>query len=235
MDEIVDTAFFSGIRAATRFYVVRHGQSVANARRVVQGLRDFPLDDCGRAQAAALGAWFKDKGIDTVLASPLVRAAETADILCAKLGLPRPELRQELREIDVGRFSGLDLDEAKDRFPEDFAAFERLSWEGVPDAERAADVYHRAVCAWSVLRDRALAGSRRIVCVSHGGLIQWLVRATFGTRTWMPLLPTGNCGIFELLVEPAPAHPGLEGGVKLFWERINFQGAGGAATVTPVF
>ena len=79
---------------------MRHGQTVANARRVVQGLRDFPLDATGRAQAAALGAWLADKGIDRVLSSPLQRASETAGIVTAGLGLPKPLLCEELREID---------------------------------------------------------------------------------------------------------------------------------------
>jgi len=225
----IDPAFFAGLGAPTRFYLIRHGQSEANARRVVQGLRDFRLDDSGRAQAAALGAWLRDKGIETIRCSPLVRARETAEILARELRLPSPAVLDELCEIDAGRFSGLSLEEAKERFPEDYAAFERLSWEGVPDAERAEAVYARAVAAWTRLRDAALAGERRLACVTHGGLLQWLVRVTFGTRTWMPLLPTGNCGVFELFVEP------VGGGAKLYWERINFQAPSPVSPIAPVF
>ena len=224
-----DATFFSALPGPTRFFLVRHGQSEANAKSVVQGLMDFRLDDSGRAQASALGLWLKDKGIEKIYSSPLVRASETASILAEKLGLPRPEIVGELREIDAGRFSGLSLQEAKSRFPEDFAAFERSSWEGVPDAERAELVYARAQRVWSLLREAALSGERRLLCVTHGGLLQWLVRATFGTRSWMPLLPTGNCGVFELLVEPSG------GGAKLYWERINFQAPSPVAAIAPVF
>jgi hypothetical protein len=45
----------------------------------------------------------------------------------------------------------------------------------------------------------------------------------------MPLLPTGNCGIFELLVEPTDGKP------KLFWERLNYQVPGSVPPVAPVF
>ncbi len=67
-------------------------------------------------------------------------------------------------------------------------------------------------------KSRALTGDRNIACVSHGGFIQWLVRSTFGGRSWMPLLTTSNCGVFELLVAP-------RGGSEAYlqWKRLNFQ------------
>lgn len=227
----VDAAFFTGIQAPTRFYFVRHGQSEANARRVVQGLTDYRLDDTGRAQAAALGAWLHEKGmgIGAVYCSPLLRAAETASILAKCLGLPRPEIVPDLRELDTGCFSDHSLEESRELYPDIYPAFERLSWEGVPDAERAEFLYARAFRVWELLLSRAMAGERRLLCVSHGGFIQWLVRVTFGTRTWMPLLPTGNCGIFELLVEPAC------GGAKIYWERINYQVPSRESPIPPVF
>jgi broad specificity phosphatase PhoE len=235
----VDAAFFAGIPAPTRFYFVRHGQSEANARRVVQGLTDYRLDDTGRAQAAALGAWLRDKsvGIDAMFCSPLLRAAETASILAKNLGLPLPEIVPGLRELDTGCFSNHSLEESRELFPDAYRDFERLSWEGVPDAERSEYLYARAYGIWELLRERAMAGDRRLLCVSHGGFIQWLVRVTFGARTWMPLLPTGNCGVFELLVEPVDgsAKGAALGGAKLYWERVNFQVPSQSTPVPPVF
>jgi broad specificity phosphatase PhoE len=231
----VDPAFFASLPAPARFLIIRHGQSEANAKKIVQGLRDFPLDEAGRAQAAALGAWLKPSGIQTILSSPLRRAAETASILAAALGLAAPTVFQPLSEIDTGSFSGLSLDEAKERFPDIHAEFERSSWEGVPDAERAQVVWRRAILVWEELRSRAMAGAKCVACVSHGGLIQWLVRSTFGTRSWMPLLPTWNCGVFELLVEPVPASRGKPASARLYWERINYQAPSEISAVPPVF
>jgi broad specificity phosphatase PhoE len=232
---VADAAFFSCLPAPVRFYIIRHGQSEANARKIVQGRRDFPLDDSGRLQAAALGSWLAPTGIETILSSPLKRASETAAILALALGLPDPVILDNLAEIDVGSFSGLSLDEARIRFPEIHAEFERSSWEGVPDAERAADLYERAMDVWKVLRERALAGASRVACVTHGGLIQWLFRATFGWRAWMPLVPTWNCGVFELLVEPVAAGAGKPAGARVYWERINFQAPSPVEGIAPVF
>lgn len=226
---MVDAAFFSGLKAPVTFTIIRHGQSEANARRVIQGLQDFHLDATGRTQAAELGAWLKGREVDAILSSPLSRAAETASILAASLGLGAPLLCPALRELDTGSFSGMSLEDAKDRFPEVYAQFAHRSWSAVPDAEGAEVLYERSMRAWEVLRAEAFSGKRHVACVSHGGFIQWLVRVSFGTRTWMPILPTGNCGIFELLAEPAGE------GVFLRWERLNFQVPGAAKPIGPVF
>jgi phosphoserine phosphatase len=214
-----DSAFFSSLKSPARFYLVRHGQSEANARLVIQGHRDFPLDEAGRRQARAAADWLAGKKISRIVCSPLSRAAETARIIAASTGAKGPDVEPDLIEIDTGSFSGMSLEDAKVRFPAEYAAFEAASWEGVPDAERAAALYERAMRVWAGLRARAESGEEAIVAVSHGGFIQWLVRATFGCRSWMPLFVTGNCGVFELIVEPVPA----QGSAYLLWKRINFQ------------
>ena len=222
MDAIADSAFFSPLSHATRLYIVRHGQSEGNAKGIFQGRLDMPLDAGGRSQARDLGVWLAREGVGTILSSPLARAAETARIVgeaCAT----EPLLEASFAEIDTGIFTGLSFEQARRLHPEVYSDFEGRSWEAVPGAERAEALYGRAMTAWTVLRARALAaeGSARdgaIAVISHGGFIQWLVRSTFGGRSWMPLLSTANCGVFELLVEPRG-----EGRSYLQWKRINFQ------------
>jgi broad specificity phosphatase PhoE len=226
-----DSAFFGQIRRTARIYIVRHGQSEGNARLVIQGRIDSPLDASGRAQAAAAGAWLAGQKVSAVLSSPLVRAAETASIVASACALPGPSLDPVFMELDTGMFSGLSLDDAKERFPDIYAAFRSKSWDGVPDAEASPVIYERAMSAWTLIRKRVMEGEGAIACVTHGGFIQWLVRATFGCRSWMPLLPTGNCGIFELLVEPA----GEGEGAYMHWRLLNFQAASAIKAVPQVF
>jgi len=228
---VADGSFFASVREETRFFMVRHGQSEGNARSLIQGRLDFPLDEAGRIQARAAGEWLAGQGIDSVLSSPLARAAETARIIAAACGKGAPSTVDDLAELDTGMFSGITLDEAKERYPGPYAEFEYKSWDGVPDAESSSACYARALKAWGVLAERALAGPRALVCVTHGGFIQWLVRSTFGCRSWMPLVSTGNCGIFEFLVVPTgggrPAY--------IQWRRLNFQPAASVAPIAPVF
>ena len=226
-----DASFFSAIGHETHFYLVRHGESEGNARRTFQGRLDLPLAERGREQARTVGAWLADKGIDCLYTSPLLRATETARIVAHACGPggAQPRCDETFIEMDTGIFSGLGYDEAQERYPEIFAAFTGQSWEAVPDAEKADALYARAIAAWTLLREKAVVGDKALACISHSGFIQWLVRATFGCRAWMPLLSIANCGVFELVV--APTRSGL---AYLQWRNINFQSPlGGIGPAAP--
>jgi broad specificity phosphatase PhoE len=181
------------------FYFLRHGESEGNSARLLQGRGDYPLSAEGRQQARRAAGWFADKGIRAVLCSPLARAAETARILTAALGLPEPESRAELTELDTGLFTGLAVEDIRKRYPEAWSAFQRESWEGVPGAERAADLAARAGRLWEELAARA--GEGPLLCVTHSGTLQWIIKTTFDARAWMPVVPIGNCAVSRFRVD----------------------------------
>lgn len=213
------------------FYILRHGQSEGNATMTFQGRLDYPLDATGVAQAKAAAAWFEDKKIDAVVSSPMKRAAVTASTVAAACGLPEPLFLPSLVEVDVGLFSGVDMETARSRHPEIFGRFQNTSWDAVPGAENSVSMYARAVESWIAMRDLASKGARNIVCVSHGGLIQWLIRCTFGSRTWLPLIPAANCGISRYDVEV------LGRGKPAFvqWGLISYKVPAAGETAKPVF
>jgi broad specificity phosphatase PhoE len=227
----IDGYFFQDLTETTTFYIMRHGESVANADRRMQGRLDFQLNASGRQQAAVAGQWFKDKNVSRVLCSPLARAAETAAIVSAVAGIPEPLVEPLLIELDVGKFSGLTLDEARLRFPLEYQQFTYMSWEGVSDAESVDQLIERAAAAWDRLKAAARESGGNVLALTHGGTIQWLVRRTFGCRSWMPLLTTGNCGIFELTVKPVmPGKPAF-----LHWKEINLSPGDPDSLIPPVF
>lgn len=228
--EAADGAFFSGLLQPVSFYFLRHGRSEGNASMTFQGRLDYPLDELGRRQAKAAAAWFSDKKIDSLLTSPLRRARETA----AELGSAvhrEPSALPSLIEVDVGIFSGIPAALAESRHPEVYREFEYRSWDAVPGAEGSAAMYARAMASWRKLRELALGGARTIVCVAHGGTLQWLIRSTFGVRTWLPLMPTANCGISQFDVEPTG--PGCPAFTQ--WTKINFVASSVESGTKPVF
>ena len=62
-------------------YVTRHGQTDLNAKKLMQGRSDIPLNDTGRAQARAAREKLGNIKFDAVYSSPLCRAVETASII----------------------------------------------------------------------------------------------------------------------------------------------------------
>ena len=97
---------------------LRHGESVGNAEERFQGHADFPLTEKGRQQAENLALrWSKEeRHFDHCFASPLLRARETAVIICTKLGVPIT-LSTDWKEIDNGLLAGLNSSEAEEKVP----------------------------------------------------------------------------------------------------------------------
>ena len=70
-----------------RLYLLRHGQTEFNVKKLVQGRCDSPLTDLGRQQAGMAAAWLKTNGVvpDKVVSSPLGRAMDTAGLVATEL------------------------------------------------------------------------------------------------------------------------------------------------------
>jgi broad specificity phosphatase PhoE len=196
---------FRTLPARCDFYFVRHGESESNADGRIQGHSDSPLSALGEEHAEAAGSWFAERKIDALLTSPLSRARQTAAAIARHTGAAEPEIVRELIELDTGIYSGERLGDLESLDPELYRAFRVHSWEAVPEAERIDSLLRRAGVVWSRLLALATAGRRSIVCVSHGGMIQWLIKATLGAfeQRWMPLFKVSNCGIYQFRAEPA--------------------------------
>lgn len=87
---------------------MRHGQSVANAHKIVSGQQESPLSELGRHQARISAEKLAHLNIDLIVCSPMHRAVDTAKIVADTLQYPHSEIRilKELRERDLGELEG---------------------------------------------------------------------------------------------------------------------------------
>lgn len=145
----------------TDLYLVRHGETDWNRQRRIQGRTDIPLNDTGREQARLTGMLLTRRPITRVVASPLGRARETAEIIARELGLPEPELHDALVERDYGAAEGLSFHDIDIRYPEGMP---------VPGRETREEVAERIVPA--LIRLAADHPGEALVVVSHGGAIR---------------------------------------------------------------
>ena len=215
------TADLRSFGGTADFWFIRHGESEANRDGIIQGRQPSRLTESGKAQAREAGEWLRAKALDLVLSSPLARASETAHIIAEAARAGAVETVEELTEIDTGIFSGLSFEQAQRAYPEAWMAFQRESWEGVPGAERIQELLARAEATWTRLVDLARQGKRSVLCVTHSGFLQWMIRFTLGSRTWMPLLSgTGNCNVSHLRVTNTEQADGSAGHLAS-WLMIN--------------
>ena len=89
-------------------YVVRHGETIWNQERKVQGITDIPLTEQGIKSAEELIELVNSLNIDVVISSPLSRARDTAKILIdSKLPINTDD---RIKERDWGMNEGAIID-----------------------------------------------------------------------------------------------------------------------------
>ncbi len=149
--------------------LARHGETEWNRERRFQGQLDVPLSDVGREQARDLARLVEGEGLRRVVASPLVRARETAEIVGAQLGLD-VDLDDRLKEIDVGDWERRLKDDVEREDPETWAAFRAAGedWR-FPGGESLQEQQDRVVDA---LVDVTQAGVLPALLVCHRGVIR---------------------------------------------------------------
>jgi len=155
---------------------LRHGQTDWNVEGRLQGQRDVPVNEKGRAQARRNGeviaAAIPDIASFDFVASPLSRARETMEIARAAMGLDPKAYRtdERLRELTFGDWESLTLDEIRARQPDEVAAREHDKWRFSPPGGESYARLAERITPW-------LEGlTRPTVVVAHGGVgrVLWI-------------------------------------------------------------
>lgn len=172
-----------------RLYLLRHGQTEYNLRKVVQGRCDSALTELGVEQARAAGAWLAARGArpDRVVSSPLGRAMRTARLVADVLGFEGPiEVEEGIVERAYGEF--------------ELRPFRELPYD-VWDPTDEIEAYGgegngrvRARMAASLTADIRPAGVDCLLAVSHGSASRQFIAEALGiSGNFTDKLP--NCAV----------------------------------------
>jgi probable phosphoglycerate mutase len=158
----------------TNLVVIRHGETVWNRQRRIQGHGDSPLTAAGRAQARAVGRRVAETPFDALVASDLGRAVETAEHIASRTG-HRIVTDPRLRERHYGHLEGLTEEEVRERHGGMFEALmaDDPDWSP-PGGESHRQHFQRVVAMveeW--IRHHP---STTTVFVAHGGVLDILFR-----------------------------------------------------------
>lgn len=168
-----------------KLFLLRHGLTEANERRLYYGRTDLPLSEAGRAALCACAA---PPAVVRYFTSGLLRTEQTLEILCGSV--PHTAL-PGLREMDFGTFEMKSYSELKD--DPDFRRWCAGDNEAnrCPGGESANEVTQRALAALSPV----LADGLDTLCVTHGGVIAGVLAHWFGGNRfdWTPQPGCGYC------------------------------------------
>jgi uncharacterized phosphatase len=140
--------------------LLRHGQTDWNIDLRLQGSTDIPLNDTGRTQARLAAASLNREDWDVIIASPLSRAKDTADIVALELGM-NVVVVPELIERSFGVAEGLD-----------HASWRKLyeSHQVIEGLESLEDLRTRTVQLLNLIANEY--SGKRVLAVSHGAFIR---------------------------------------------------------------
>lgn len=174
-----------------RLWLVRHGETEWSAAGRLNGWRDVPLNERGRAQARGLADRLRPQRFVATWSSDLQRCIETARLACAE-----PMIDRRLRELDFGALEGMTWDELDDATHRALVGFDGFQ---APGGESVAMLQARVAEFIAGLE----AGDHLVF--THGGVMRLLMREAEMDRGVGP----GEVAV----VTPQPDHalPALRG------------------------
>ncbi|MGF6565124.1 2,3-diphosphoglycerate-dependent phosphoglycerate mutase GpmB [Kosakonia cowanii] len=184
-------------------YLVRHGETLWNAERRIQGQSDSPLTDKGETQARQVAERAKALGITHIITSDLGRTRHTAEIIADICGCD-VTLEPRLRELNMGVLERRPLDS----LTEEEEGWRRQLVNGTADGripegesmQELSDRMHAALAACLELPQ----GSRPLL-VSHGMALGCLVSTILGLPAYAERrLRLRNCSISRIDYQQSP-------------------------------
>ena len=162
----------------TKLLLVRHGETVDNARQIMQGQTQGALNETGIRQACELRDQLSTMALDAVIASDLHRSVQTAELLAAPHRLPVVQTPL-LRERDWGSFTGRFIPDLKDGVWPD-------------DIESLDDLLARADRFLQYIRHRYTG--KLVVAVGHG-IINKAIQAVHYGKQMRQVEKMANCEV----------------------------------------
>lgn len=160
-------------------YLVRHGETVDNVSRIMQGQTQGRLTDEGRRQAHDVGGRLAREHIDVYMSSDLWRAVETCRIIIGGGREAAIVTTPLLRERDWGGFTGRYIPDLKDAV-----------W---PDDVETLEAMMRRAAAFIALVRRDYAG-KRVLAVGHG-IINKAIQAVILGKSMREIPPMKNAEV----------------------------------------
>ena len=175
-----------------KLYLVRHGQSVANATKIHSGWSQVPLTAQGETDAERAGQYLRTLQFDRIYSSDLLRAIQTASI-----ALPgsAPEQLPLIRERNVGVLVGRPFEECAEEYGDAYWQA-RASVDFTPFGGDSPDMVRARASAFLKMLENDPA--ENIAAFTHGGFILHCIEHVLHAEIPVPLVTITNGTIVRL-------------------------------------
>ena len=163
-----------------RLVLVRHGESEWNRKNIFTGIRNPDLTDKGVIEAVWAGRVLKGEGLhfDIAFTSKLKRAQHTLDIILGEIGGESAQVFEDaaLNERDYGELSGLNKDQARERWGEEQVLEWRRSYDTPPPGgESLKDTAARVQPYYLEHIWPHVAAGKNVIITAHGNSLRALI------------------------------------------------------------
>jgi 2,3-bisphosphoglycerate-dependent phosphoglycerate mutase len=160
--------------------LVRHGESEWNKKNIFTGIRNPDLTDKGVIEACWAGRVLKGEGLrfDVAFTSKLKRAQHTLDIMLGEIGGEAPQVIEDaaLNERDYGELSGLNKDQARERWGEEQVLAWRRSFDiPPPGGESLKDTAARVQPYYIDNIWPHVQAGKNVIIAAHGNSLRALI------------------------------------------------------------
>lgn len=191
--------------------LVRHGESEWNLKNLFTGWRNPGLTEKGVREARETGKLLAAKGIvpDLYYTSSLKRAQHTLDLMLEEMGIANVTIVRNtaLNERDYGELSGLNKDDARQKWGEDQVHIWRRSFDvPPPGGESLKDTAARTLPYYRAEIEPKVAAGQTVLVAAHGNSLRALVMAIEGLTPEQILkreIATGQPTIYKIRADGA--------------------------------
>ncbi|AEQ53346.1 2,3-bisphosphoglycerate-dependent phosphoglycerate mutase [Pelagibacterium halotolerans] len=160
--------------------LVRHGQSEWNLKNLFTGWKNPGLTDLGIEEAKKAGQALKARGTvpDAYFTSALTRAQRTLDLMLEEMGITDLTITRnhKLNERDYGDLSGLNKDDAREKWGEEQVHIWRRSYDvPPPGGESLKDTAARVLPYYEAEIEPLLKAGKTVLVTAHGNSLRALV------------------------------------------------------------
>ena len=178
-----------------RIVLIRHGQTKQHKGKILLGQTDIPLSETGKHQARRVGIELQKILTPpfTIYTSDLSRARETAEIIGSTFCHVTVTPLSFLREMNLGDWDGMDMEEILNRYPEEFLyrGNHLMEYKKGNRAENFFDLQYRVMEGMGELLERD--SSTYLVIVAHQSVLRGISHNFQGKDISEPWTPMKNC------------------------------------------